>query len=93
MEKLEEEEIGERLEDLEDWELVENYRLQKRFEFEDFQAALDFVNRVGKVAEEKMHHPEIEFTWGEATVKIHTHEVDGLTEDDFELAREIDRLV
>lgn len=90
---MEEDVIDDKMGDLEaGWEVVDGHHLQKKFEFEDFQAALEFVNQVGEVAEENMHHPEIEFTWGEATVKIYTHEVDGLTTEDFELAEEIDGL-
>ncbi|MFB6190679.1 MAG: 4a-hydroxytetrahydrobiopterin dehydratase [Candidatus Nanohaloarchaea archaeon] len=93
MEKMDDDEIEDARRDLEDgWEVVDGHHLQKKFEFEDFQGALEFVNQVGEIAEEKMHHPEIEFTWGEATVRIHTHEADGLTSDDFGLAEEIDGL-
>jgi 4a-hydroxytetrahydrobiopterin dehydratase len=90
---MDSDEIEDAQQELEDgWEVVDGHHLQRKFEFEDFVGALDFVNQVGEVAEEKMHHPEIEFTWGEATVKIYSHDVDGLTRDDFELARAIDGL-
>jgi 4a-hydroxytetrahydrobiopterin dehydratase len=90
---MDSDEIEDAQQELEDgWEVVDGHHLQRKFDFEDFVGALDFVNQVGEVAEEKMHHPEIEFTWGEATVKIYSHDVDGLTRDDFELARAIDRL-
>jgi 4a-hydroxytetrahydrobiopterin dehydratase len=90
---MDSDEIEDAQQELEDgWEVVDGHHLQRKFDFEDFVGALDFVNQVGEVAEEKMHHPEIEFTWGEATVKIYSHDVDGLTRDDFELARAIDGL-
>jgi 4a-hydroxytetrahydrobiopterin dehydratase len=53
---------------------------------------LDFVNRVGAVAEEQGHHPDIVLGWGKAVVTVWTHKVDGLTESDFVLAAKIDRL-
>lgn len=90
---LEGDEIEPYIEQLgDDWEVVDEHHLQRKFEFEDFQEALDFVNCVGEVAEEQGHHPNIEFTWGEATIKIYTHKIDGLHENDFILASKIDGL-
>ncbi|HEU6447786.1 MAG TPA: 4a-hydroxytetrahydrobiopterin dehydratase [Verrucomicrobiae bacterium] len=74
------------------WNVLEEKRLEKKFRFPDFRLALDFVNRVGAVAEEQGHHPNICFTWGEATLQIWTHKVDGLTESDFILAAKINQL-
>ena len=54
--------------------------------------ALEFVNRVGMLAEEQAHHPDIDFGWGRAGVRIFTHKIDGLTESDFVLAAKVDRL-
>lgn len=74
----------------EGWDIVEEHHLKRDFEFEDFQEALEFVNRVGEIAEQEGHHPNIEFTWGEATIKLYTHKIDGLHENDFILASKID---
>lgn len=74
------------------WNVVEEKQLEKKFKFPDFRLALDFVNRVGAIAEEQGHHPNICFTWGEANVRIWTHKVDGLTESDFVLAAKINEL-
>lgn len=74
------------------WEVVDDHHIKREFDFEDFQEALEFVNRVGKIAEEEGHHPNIEFTWGEATIKIYTHKIDGLHENDFILASKIDEV-
>ena len=74
------------------WEIVDDHHLLKTFEFADFQDALDFVNEVGRVAEAEGHHPVITFTWGEATLEIWTHAIDGLTENDFILAAKIEEL-
>lgn len=75
-----------------EWEVVNEHHLHRDFRFPDFKQALDFVNRVGALAEEQGHHPDILLTWGKAEVTIWTHKVDGLTESDFILAAKINRL-
>jgi 4a-hydroxytetrahydrobiopterin dehydratase len=75
-----------------EWEVVEGHHLKRRFRFKDFRGALDFVNRVGELAEEQAHHPDVEFGWGRAVITIFTHKIDGLTESDFVLAAKINRL-
>ena len=74
------------------WVVVEKHHLQRKFSFGNFREALDFVNRVGKTAEEQGHHPDIRFGWGYAEVTVFTHKIDGLTENDFILAAKVDRL-
>jgi 4a-hydroxytetrahydrobiopterin dehydratase len=75
------------------WSLVDDgHRLERKFSFKDFAAALDFVNHVGAIAEEEGHHPDISFGWGYATVSVFTHKIKGLHENDFILASKIDRL-
>ena len=75
------------------WEVVEEHHLKKRFQFPDFKTALGFVNKVGVMAEEIGHHPEITFGWGFAEVQIYTHKINGLHEADFVFAAKIDRLL
>lgn len=74
------------------WEAVEEHHLSKTFTFPNFVEALGFVNRVGALAEEVGHHPDISFTWGKAKIEIFTHKIDGLAEADFILAAKIDQL-
>ena len=74
------------------WQVVEGHHVTRSFQFPDFKTALDFVNRVGAVAEEEGHHPDLLLKWGQVDIKIWTHKVDGLTESDFILAAKIDRL-
>lgn len=74
------------------WEVVDGHHLRKSFEFEDFVSALEFTNQVGELAEEEGHHPLIHLTWGEATIDIWTHAIDGLSDNDFILAAKIDEL-
>jgi 4a-hydroxytetrahydrobiopterin dehydratase len=89
--KLSDEEIETALTDLKGWK-TEGVNLKKRFEFANFVEALDFVNRVGAIAERRDHHPDIFFGWGYAKFLITTHDTGGLTQNDFELAKEIDGL-
>lgn len=74
------------------WNVVEEHHIVKSFKFPDFSKALDFVNRVGAIAEEQGHHPVITFTWGRVEITIYTHKINGLTESDFILAAKIDAL-
>ncbi|MGE0480107.1 MAG: 4a-hydroxytetrahydrobiopterin dehydratase [Phycisphaerae bacterium] len=77
---------------LKEWHIVEGRRLDKRFKFPDFVTALAFVNRVGALAEEQGHHPDILLTWGKVEIGLWTHSIGGLSESDFVLAAKIDRL-
>lgn len=72
------------------WNVVDEHHLVKSFTFPDFAKALAFVNRVGAIAEEQGHHPDIFLTWGKVEIKTWTHKIDGLTESDFILAAKID---
>jgi len=74
------------------WSVVEGHHLMRGFEFPDFKGALEFVNRVGDVAEAEGHHPDLYLAWGKVEVKTWTHKIDGLTESDFILAAKIDAL-
>jgi len=76
-----------------EWEVVDEHHLRREFRFKNFREALEFVNRVGVLAEEQAHHPDIDFGWGRAGVRIFTHKIDGLTESDFVLAAKVDRLI
>jgi 4a-hydroxytetrahydrobiopterin dehydratase len=75
-----------------DWDVVDEHQLHREFRFPDFKQALEFVNRLGALAEEQGHHPDISLTWGKVGITIWTHKVDGLTESDFILAAKINRL-
>ena len=74
------------------WQVVDDHHLTRTFTFPDFRAALDFVNRIGAVAEAEGHHPDLYLAWGRVEVKTWTHKIDGLTESDFILAAKIDQL-
>ena len=75
------------------WELNDaSDRLYRKFPFDDFVAALAFVNKVGAVAEEEGHHPDISFGWGHADIVLFTHKIRGLHENDFIMAAKISEL-
>jgi 4a-hydroxytetrahydrobiopterin dehydratase len=85
-------EITPLLNQLKGWEVVNEHHLKKHYRFSNFKEAQTFVNRVGDIAEEQGHHPDICFDWGSAEITIWTHKIDGLTESDFILAAKIDEI-
>ena len=68
------------------------YYLIKNFKFKNFIESQNFVNKVGNIAEEENHHPDISFGWGYCKVKIFTHAIKGLHESDFVLAAKVDKI-
>lgn len=74
------------------WKILPTEEIKRRFEFKGFKVALLFVQEVGKIAEELHHHPDIYIGFNRVEIKISTHDVNGLTELDFLLAREVDAL-
>lgn len=78
------------------WKVAEKdgiRRLEKSFEFKDFGEALAFANRVGNIAEQDGHHPDILIEWGRATVAWWTHKISGLHKNDFIMAFKTDQLL
>jgi 4a-hydroxytetrahydrobiopterin dehydratase len=91
---LTEERARELLSGVPDWRLQESStRLVRRFEFEDFRKAMEFVNRVADIAEQEGHHPDIAIHWNRVDLVLWTHKIGGLHENDFILAAKIDRLL
>jgi 4a-hydroxytetrahydrobiopterin dehydratase len=66
-------------------------RLVKEYSFPDFLQALAFVNRVGELAEQEGHHPDVELGWGRVKLTLWTHSIGGLSENDFILAAKADQ--
>ncbi len=75
-----------------EWDVTSGRKLVRRLEFEDFLEAMDFVNRVARLAEEEGHHPNITIDYRRVTFTIWTHAIDDLSESDFILAAKIDEL-
>lgn len=68
--------------------------IQRNFKFQDFKAALAFVNRCGEIAEEQGHHPDLLIHgWNQVMVKLYTHSIGGLSRNDFIVAAHIDKLM
>ena len=86
---LSETEINSRLRSLTTWQLVGG-ELVRTFSFEDFRAALAFVNQVGELAEAAGHHPDIDIRYNRVRLALVTHDAGGLTKNDFDLAEKID---
>ena len=75
------------------WRVVNEHHLEKEYKFKNFREALEFTNKIGELAEEQGHHPDIFLTWGKVKLTIWTHKIDGLTESDFVLAAKSDKLL
>jgi 4a-hydroxytetrahydrobiopterin dehydratase len=73
-----------------DWQAVDEHHLEKEYRFNNFREALDFTIRVGQLAEEQGHHPDICLAWGRVRIVVWTHKIDGLTESDFIFAAKAD---
>lgn len=92
-EKLSHEDIALKLSEINSWALSEDKtKISKRYSFENFADALEFVNKAGEIADEMDHHPDIKLGWGYAEFETTTHDRDGLTEFDFALAKKIENL-
>lgn len=73
------------------WREEKNF-LVREWMFEDFKGALEFVNKVGGLAEEMNHHPDIELGWGRVKISLTTHSTDKITDKDWDLANKIDAI-
>lgn len=88
---LDDDEIERRLGELPGWRRREN-AITRQFKFDDFQASVDFVNRITPAAEDMNHHPDLAISWNTVDCTLSTHSQGGLTEADFDLARQINDL-
>ncbi|HSB91129.1 MAG TPA: 4a-hydroxytetrahydrobiopterin dehydratase [Anaerolineales bacterium] len=75
-----------------DWRVVDEHHLEKEFRFKNFRQALDFTNRIGELAEQVNHHPDLCLGWGRTQVTLWTHKIGGLSESDFVFAAKVDAL-
>lgn len=75
---------------LSNWTIIENKKLHKQFTFDSFTSAIEFVNKVAKIAEEEDHHPDITINYKKVTIELTTHAIDGLSENDFIMAAKIE---
>ena len=82
--------VGDLLREIDGWTIEQEYHLTRIFKFPDFAEALAFVNRIGEIAEQQNHHPDIHLAWGRVRVEVWTHKINGLTESDFIFAAKVD---
>ncbi len=79
------------------WDIIKDEKkiffLNKKFNFKNFLDSQNFIIKVGQISENEGHHPDISFGWGYAVIKITTHAIEGLSENDFILAAKIDQLI
>ena len=89
-------EIHKYLKKVDGWHVLQdkdkNYFIEKEFKFKNYILSQEFILKVGKIAEHESHHPDINFGWGYAKIKISTHAIKGLAESDFVLAAKIDQI-
>ena len=91
MPKLEDAQIVLALATVPDWNR-QGDAIARTFQFKDFPAAVKFVDAVAGLAEQAWHHPDIDIRWNKVTLTLTTHDADGLTQKDFDLARQFDQL-
>ncbi len=89
---LKEPEIKPLLAELGGWKINGQGHLEKSYAFENFREGFEFVKRVGEMAEEQGHHPDIFLAWGKVNLEVWTHKISGLTESDFIFAAKADKL-
>ena len=91
--KFDEEQISQHLLKLDKWFVNDEQKMiYKKFIFKTFKQALNFTNKIGELADNEGHHPDISLGWGYAIIMLHTHAIKGLSINDFILAAKIDVL-
>jgi 4a-hydroxytetrahydrobiopterin dehydratase len=73
------------------WHVIDEHHLEKEYFFKNFREALAFTNKIGEIAEEEGHHPDLLLSYGKVKIQLWTHKIEGLTESDFILAAKCDR--
>ena len=74
------------------WDVIDEKKLRREFKFHNFKQAMAFVNRVAELAEQEGHHPDISVFYNRVVIELWTHAVKGLSENDFIVARKIERI-
>jgi len=92
--KFDEKQISDNLSKLNSWSVNDEQKMiYKKFNFKTFKQALNFTNKVGEIADEEGHHPDISLGWGYSLVMLHTHAIQGLSINDFIIAAKIDEII
>lgn len=74
------------------WKIIDEHHLEKDYLFKNFREALDFTNKIGEIAEQEGHHPDIILSYGKVKIQLWTHKISGLSESDFILAAKYDNI-
>ncbi len=91
--KFNEIQINEHLSKLDNWLINDEQKMiYKKFNFKNFKQALIFTNKVGELADNEGHHPDVSLGWGYSLIMLHTHAIKGLSINDFIIAAKIDNL-
>jgi 4a-hydroxytetrahydrobiopterin dehydratase len=93
MEKLSEQEIKKKMTDMDPAWMIESKFLHREFLFKHFVEAFSFMTAVALVAEKSAHHPNWKNVYNKVTIDLNTHDADGITVKDFDLAKAIDKIV
>lgn len=91
MEKMSKNEVQEKLKNLDNWKFNDDV-IKKEFTFEDFKSAFAFMTRVAFEAEALTHHPNWENVYNTVNISLNTHDANGITQKDFDLAEKIDAI-
>lgn len=75
------------------WKIVDEHHLEREYSFKNFKEALAFTNKVGEIAEEENHHPDIYLSYGKVKIQLWTHRINGLSENDFIFAAKCDKII
>lgn len=91
-----EEQIAKHLQELEEpeqWQVIDNKKLRRKFTFKTFMGAMEFVNKIAEIAEQQGHHPDIYIYYTDVEIMLRTHAIDGLHLNDFIIASQIEELL
>ncbi len=75
-----------------EWNIQENQKLKKEFQFENFKRAIAFMQEIALIAEKEQHHPDICIQYTTVEIELSTHDIGGLSENDFIMAAKIESL-
>lgn len=75
-----------------DWEVIEGKKIRHEFKFKDFAESMAFVNKVADLAEQEGHHPNIHIYYSKVVIDLTTHNIKGLSENDFIMAAKIEEI-
>lgn len=92
MKKLNAQEILDKLQDFPNWNFLNN-GIEKHFKFNDFVTTMQVMNAIAEVAEAQSHHPEWSNVYNKLHIRLTTHDCDGVSDKDFELAAAIEKII